>query len=233
MTLLKCDSQTDTHKSLATYKESIMSDINFKVRIHHNETLYTTHITSWEDDLITLAAPLSKLDWVLLPLQGHFKIDLITKTALYTTWVQIIKSLKPELGTLNYVCQITKPIIRKQQRQTFRLETLLDSHFEILNDDFEPINPSVTKSKGTILNISLGGLCFTSDTILAAGTPVVFHFHFLDEDFSLIGKILLDGMPTSSGSFSYRVQFINLSRADDAKLSRMIMAKQRLLRQKS
>lgn len=231
--MLKCNAQTDIHKSLATYKETIMSDISFKVRLHQDETFYTTQIISWENEFLTLAAPLFKLDLVLLPIHGHFQIDLMTKTALYTTYIQIVKILKPEPGQLHYVCKITKPLVRKQQRQTFRLQTVIDSTFETLDEQEDAIDSSVARCKGTILNISLGGLCFTSDTILSAGTLVTFHFNILEESFSLIGKILLDGIPTASDTFSYRVQFMNLSRAEDDKLSRMIMAKQRLLRQNS
>lgn len=236
MTLLKRDIRKDvttlTKESIATYRENILKDINLKVRIELNNNTYITEVSEWKDDTLILVAPLEQLDWVDLPRHTNLEIALMTKTALFTTLVQIITSLKKE-GTVYYSCQIIRPLIRRQQRQAFRLDITIDASFQLLPDVTETLPLNVPHYKGTILNISLGGLCLVSDVKLPQGALIYMTFEFLGTSLSLMGEILFEGERTSTGTYSYRVKFVGLSNSDETTLSGLIMTKQRLLRKNS
>lgn len=233
MTLLRRDIHKDiatlTKESIATYREGILKDINLKVRINLNNTTYITEVSEWKDDTLILVAPLDQLDWVILPRNTNLEIALMTKAALFTTIVQIMTPLKKE-GTVYYPCQVIRPLVRRQQRQSFRLDITIDTSFQLLPEGAETIPLNIPHYKGTILNISLGGLCFVSDVKLSQGTLVYMTFEFLDTALSLMGEILFEGERTSTGTYSHRVKFVGLSNTDETTLGRLIMAKQRLLR---
>lgn len=218
-----------THDSIIAYRENLLKDINLKVRIAVDDKTYITKLSEWEDDQITLAAPLEQLDWVILPVSRPLEIAFMTKTALYTTQVQVLTPLKKN-GSVYYSCKILKPLIRKQQRQFFRLDTMLEATYQLLPEDVISMPINSPHYKGTIVNISVGGVCLVIDECLKADTLIYMSFDFLETKLSLVGKVLFDGERTPSETYSHRLKFVNLSNGDENTLNRLIMTKQRLMR---
>ena len=218
-----------THDSIIAYRESLLKDINLKIRIAVDDKTYVTKLSEWENDTITLAAPLEQLDWVILSTARPLEITFMTKSALYTTQVQVLAPLKKD-GTVYYSCKILKPLIRKQQRQFFRLDTSLDATYQLLLEDMTTPPVNSPHYKGTIVNISVGGVCLVIDACLKANTLLYVSFDFLETRLSLVGRVLFDGERTLSGAYSHRVKFVNLSSSDENTLNRLIMTKQRLMR---
>ena len=161
-----------THDSIIAYRESLLKDINLKIRIAVDDKTYVTKLSEWENDTL----------------------------------------------------------IRKQQRQFFRLDTSLDATYQLLLEDMTTPPVNSPHYKGTIVNISVGGVCLVIDACLKANTLLYVSFDFLETRLSLVGRVLFDGERTLSGAYSHRVKFVNLSSSDENTLNRLIMTKQRLMR---
>ncbi len=234
MTLLKRGTTKNiavlTHDSIMAYREILLKDINLNVRITLDDKTYLTKVSEWDNDIILILAPLEQLDWVILPTSRYLETNFISKTALYSTQLQILTSIKQE-NNLYYSCKIVKPLIRKQQRQFFRLDATIDATYIFSPTDITiPLPANSPQYKGTIVNISVGGVCLVCTHRLEPDTLVYLTFTFLETTLSLIGQNLLEGERTRTGAYSHRIKFKHLCPQDENILHRLIMTKQRLMR---
>ncbi len=219
-------------ESIDTYQKSLMDDINLILRVTNHDNTYITKPVEWVDRMLIFEAPISKLDWVLYHQDSIIQVVFVSKLALFHTVITIIKSYRKE-NSLFYVAEIIEPIVKKQQREHFRLDITFDVHYQIINMDSEETTSSASYQKGFAINISTGGLCLNATKQFSKEQLLSLEFDFLNNHFVLLGKVLGLGERNEAGYYTHRIQFIDIDSADSNLLNRLIFEKQRLLLKKS
>ncbi len=216
-------------KTIKNHKDSLLSDINLSLRVTYDKNTYITKIVDWQEDIITFFAPMDKTDWVILPHGTNLDLCFISKKALYMSTIQILGKYMAKQN-LYYNAIISSPLIKKQQRQYFRLDVLMNVNYKLLPLNVSSVDLDTLKfHRGTTVNISVGGLCLVSDEKMNREDRIYMEFKFLDNDFKLMGELLNVGEKNNVGTYNHRVQFLDLSRRDENLLSTLIFKKQRLL----
>ncbi len=215
-------------KSINAYQKALLNDLNLKLRLVGNdEKTYTTTLVRWDDETITLAAPLVQRDWLIFPLPIQMNCAFISKGAICSTTILITRSHRNESGLL-YKADIIKPLIRTQQRSSFRLDLLMDMHFKITTSlDGLPLDDAPLH-KATCVNISAGGLCMSSSIGMATNQIVELHFNLLDNAFILQGTLLDESIKNDNGTYTNRIKFLDITPTTENLLTRLILEKQRL-----
>lgn len=217
-------------RSINLYQKGLMNDINLTLRLIDKEQTHITKPIEWIDDHIIFEAPLHQLNNVLYPIGTHLNVLFVGKVALFLSSISIIKSYRKE-NRLYYVGEITSPLTKKQQRQSFRLEVTMDVHYRVLpTEKYLPSSTimSLPLKVGTCINLSLGGICIVCDEQLHSHTILSLAFTLMDQKIQLKGKVLYIGEETTSGTYIHRIKFIHLSHYDTNLLNRLIFKKQLL-----
>lgn len=220
-------------KSADQYRDSLLKDINLILRlINPNEKVHTTTLTKWDKDEITFEAPIERCDWVIFPLPIVLEICFITKQSIYMSRLEVTKSQKVG-GKLLYKGQLLSPITKNQQRAHFRLAVLCKLQYRILPEIIksDSILEDLPFYEGTIVNISVGGLCMVCEKKLEANETLNIQFHFLEHDFDIRGSVLNLGERNANGDFTHRIKFLDVDSHKMNLLSKLIFEKQRLLMQ--
>ena len=187
-----------------------------------------THIESWENNQLLLAAPLSSQISTTILRNLPINVRFITESALYTAQVNFLKSTEQK-GIHYYQCQLLIPLVREQHRQSFRVNLLLDVDYQFLVPDYSTPYP-MQCHHGQITNISIGGISMLCSQKLTPNTLLNLHFNLLETDFNFIGEVICVDPPDYKGLFPHHIQFMNLTTTEENTLSRLIIEKQRLIR---
>lgn len=215
-------------ESVISYKRTLMEDINFSLRLTYQQQQYVTKPAEWIEDVIILEAPMKGPDYILLPTNTVLDVTLVCRTALFHTKLRIIKNHRKN-ESLYYMAEIIEPLVKKQQREAFRLNVLLDVNYHTLPiDDFTPSPSGTLEGKGTCLNISTGGMCLACKHQLRGKDKIQLDFSLVDEPLTLTGEILFLGEPTEVGTYTHRIRFTSLDSVTTNHLNRLIFKKQRL-----
>lgn len=217
------------YDSVKAYQGSLLSNMNLKMRLNFSQKTYATKLIDWVRDELVFDAPLDQLDWVLLNKGTRVTITFITKLAIFTAEVEIVSSHKKN-GAISYTSKLLTPLIREQQRDSFRLDVLLDLTYQLLpEEDKEYILSALPHYKGTILNLSMGGMCMISSKRLPKGSHLKLKFELVNTELLLTGEVLYIGEKNATGSYTHRIKFIYLELQDENILNRLIFEKQRQL----
>lgn len=221
-------------ESVKMYQKNLMDDMNLTLRLSY---LHNTHVTKpieWVERLLIFEAPISKLDWVIYPQDAIIDMVFVSKLALFHSQIRIVRSYRKG-NSLFYVGEVVSPIVKKQQREYFRLDVTFDVKFQLLpTEENEEIDfLELPYEKGICVNISTGGMCLNTNLQLKSSQNIMLEFYFVNMEFNLKGKILGLGEMNSVGYYSHRVQFQNLDIADTNLLTRLIFEKQRSLLKKT
>lgn len=213
-------------RSIALYRKSLMDDINLTLRLIYNDTTYLTKPTDWLESDIIFEAPMRGLDYVILPQDTIINVTLVSKSALFQTTLRITKKYRKNT-TLYYIAEIISPIVKKQQRADFRLEVILDTHYQLF---FSHTNSTtnIIEGNGTCLNISVGGMCLNCDHQFRTKDLIKLDFTLVETPLSFIGEVLYLGEQTESGSYTHRIRFIDVDNSKSNLLRQLIFQKQRL-----
>lgn len=221
-------------ESIKMYQKSLMDDMNLTLRLSYLNNTYITKPIEWEERLFIFEAPISKLDWVIYPVDAVVEMIFVSKLALFHSEMRIIKSYRRG-NSLFYVGEIISAITKRQQREHFRLDVTFGVTYQLLpenqDEDFEYTDLAV--EKGFCVNISTGGMCLNTNLQLKASQYMILTFEFVNMNFTLKGKVLGLGEKNDAGYYSHRIQFQELDIADMDLLNRAIFEKQRLLLKKS
>lgn len=221
-------------KSIEQYKNNIIKDINLVLRIvDEQKKMYKTTLNQWENDELTFEAPIYQCDWVIFNLPTVLELCFITNQSIYMTHIELRQRKQLE-GKLIYSGKITEPLVKKQQRAHFRLATLCPINYRIVPDIEATLTiPNTPFSKGTTVNISVGGLCMVSDEPFKPKQTMQLQFHFLEHDFDMRGVVLEQSQRNPNGTFTHRIRFVDIDSRKENLLSKLIFEKQRLLMQSS
>lgn len=218
----------DILKSIKLHKENILNDMNLTIRLTVGETTYITKLVEWSTYRFIIEAPLDKLDWVLFEDDTKAKVSFVTKTAIFGANSMIRRRYRKP-NTLYYVVELSSPLERKQQRQHFRLDVLLNMEYRVFPKDEDTSIEEIPYEPATGVNISLGGMCMTADKQLFKEDKLQMRVDFLEKSFSLVGKVLMPGEKILSGRYMHRIQFKDMDAKTQSLLNRLIFEKQRLL----
>lgn len=212
-------------KSIDTYYNSIMKDINASARIvveGAEDQTYITRIIDWNSREITFHAPLVLGDYIRLVHNHVYPFVIVTKSCIYTTSIEIIDFSRNKQDHFYYKGLITSPLLRNQQRRYFRLQWS------------EPFRYKIHKSseweQASILDISVGGLRMATQNKISRDDSIHIDITLLGTKIILNGVVLEELEKNSANLYVYRVQFHKLSGHRENLLSQLIMRRQRDMR---
>lgn len=211
--------------STYTYRKLLMEDTKLTVRLTYNHHTYSSHLIEWTDSTVIFEAPMRGTDDVIIPNHAAINATLVSKAGLFHTTFTISRNYRQN-NILFYVATITSPIIKKQQREAFRLDVLLDVHFDIIASENDKLQLPLS-GQGTCVNISVGGMCLTCDRQLHAKDQLQLSFTLVDTPLIYVGEVLFLGERIEQGYYSHRIRFVGLDAADTNQLNRLIFTKQR------
>ncbi|MHC1747359.1 MAG: flagellar brake protein [Cellulosilyticaceae bacterium] len=219
----------EIRNSLKKYKDNIMADINLVLRIIDNKHSYTTQLVQWDGTDITFFAPISQCDWVILDMSKTYELYFISNSTLFHTSVTLVNRYVQQ-EHMYYKGILTRPLVKKQQREHFRLPALLNLKYQVLPSECENYDiATLPVYVGSTTNISIGGMCMTTDTTIAVGASISIDLKFLSHDLTFRGKILTNPEQVPSGAYTYRIKFEKMDRKTENLLSRLIFEKQRMV----
>ena len=212
--------------SISTYKKALMSDMNLTIRLNYQQNTYLTRLVDWSESIVIFEAPMRGIDDVILPRETNLDVILVSKVGLFYTTFFIQKNYRQD-NKLYYVAQISSAIVKKQQREAFRLDILLDVQYSLIPKNDEITNP-IQSMDGTCVNISLGGMCLVCDQQFHTNDQLNLSFLLMDTLLQFKGEVLYLGEKTEQARYAHRIRFIDLKFSDIELLNRLIFEKQRL-----
>lgn len=216
--------------SIAQYRKGLMEDMNLILRLTANDQTYTTKLVEWVEDILIFEAPMRQLDYVIYPQKAKLQLIFVSKSALFSSHILLTKSYRKN-NSLYYVAEIITPIVKKQQRESFRLDISMDVMYQLLpSDDFDEslLFEDLPVKKATCINISLGGICINCDEQLHSHDHLSLTFTLVDTPLTLTGEVLFAGVRTEVGTYTHRIKFYGLSNSETNLLNRLIFEKQRM-----
>jgi len=213
-------------RSINTYNKLLMKDISLTLRLTYKNKTYLTKPIEWVENNVTFEAPMQGLDYVILPKDAIISVMLVSKYALFHTTFRILKNSRKD-ATLHYIAEITSPIVKDQQRESFRLEVILDTHYQLsLSNTTSTTDP--IQGNGTCLDISVGGMRLSCDHQFHAKDILKLDFTLLETPLSFKGEVLYLGERTESDSYTHHMRFIDVDKRKSNLLRQLIFEKQRL-----
>lgn len=212
--------------SINAYSKLLMKDYSLTLRLSYNNATYQTKLMEWSDNHISFEAPMQGIDYITLPKDIIIEAIFVSKSALFHTTFRILEMLQKDKISY-YRAEIASPIIKKQQREEFRLDVILDTHYKLCTDDVL-LTTDMVQGKGTCVNISVGGMCLSCAHQFHAQQLVKLDFTLVGTSLSLIGEVLYLGEPTESGNYMNRIRFIDPDASKSDLLRQLIFEKQRL-----
>lgn len=213
---------TNIQKSINTYYDSIMKDINSSVRIiseGKEVKTYISKILTWKNTEISFYAPLVKGDYIRFLHNKTYPFVFVTQQCVYMTTVKIINFSKDENNNFYYIATIVDSLERNQQRNHFRLEWVENFKYQI--------GESTEWEKAASLDISAGGLRMTSKKKIELHAQIHIDITLLDTNLHLYGIVLEELGKNTADLYVYRVQFHNISSNTENLIAQLIMKRQR------
>lgn len=226
---MKSKSETENiDKTIAMYQKNLMCDINLTLRLSDYDHTYITKPTEWTNREIVFESPIQQLDWVIFTTNDILEMVLISKFGLFHSRIKILRKYKSG-DNLFYVGEIVSSLIKKQQREYFRLDTIFDIKYQLVSN-YIPKSDNLCTSpyeKGICVNLSTGGMCFNSINQIDLYQFICVTFQFADLDFVLYAKVLEIGEKNHADYYPHRIQFVDMDTITVNSLTKSIFDKQR------
>lgn len=213
--------------------------------IQERKKVYRTKVFDvLSEDQLEIMMPIEKGKVILLPVDGQFDLTFYTNKGLYQCFARVLDRYKSN-NIYIVVMELTSNLRKRQRREYYRLGCALEVGFRKLAEQevrgleqnrFRPVEGLPLK-KGTVADISGGGMRFLSDSGLEEGTFVccsyTLPFRGTEKQYDLAGRILrseeIAGKP---GVFENRVQYINIDVDDREEIIKYIFEEERRQRHK-
>lgn len=174
-----------------------------------DKQVYVSKIQNFDEDgNITILAPIHQAKIVPLGVNTNYYIFVYTSKGLYSCETVVASRSKSENMYFITLKVLTK-MKKFQRRQYYRLDCILPFSYNISEEEDE-------WTKGTILDISGGGIRFSAEEKLERNTPIKCHLE-LDFD-GEIKEISVDGeivgskiLENEKDLFENRVEFEDIS----------------------
>lgn len=194
------------------------------------EEMYISKIQDFDkaQQRLTILAPLDGGKIIPLELNAEYYATVYTEMGLYRTEVAVVERSKDDNLYL-IVLEVLTTLTKHQRRQYYRLDCILTFQYkDEVNDQWH---------EGLILDISGGGIRFTSHSILIKEKVITCHLQLNFEEFTkhlyLTGTIIESTDSAIEGkAVENRVRFENVSVEDREAIIRFIFEEERRRRKK-
>lgn len=217
------------HKSLALGDKIELSRLKFNTnKTYNNETIYISLIQDIKEDSIIISAPVENGKIIPLEMGTTYMLSIYSKGGLFQC--RAVVSNRYKKSNLHFVDLEIKSKMRKhQRRQFYRLECALTFHFS--DEEKE------TYYKGIIIDISGGGLRFTSKEQIQVGSIVncIIDFNSIDKRkrLEIQGKTILSQLVDFQViKYETRIMFHDISTEDREAIIKFIFDEQRKRRKR-
>lgn len=213
--------ENNIEKDYRTYKSKVVDVVN--------------------DNTIKLAMPIEGGNIVLLPLEGVFDIFFYTNNGLYQSKGKVIERLK-ENNLFVFIFEMTQPIKKNQRREFYRYNCIIDMKYAIITEsESKMILPEVIEEargekikwkEGFIVDISGGGLRFTTNDEFAKSSYIIINFNLMInhrmKQYSTVIKIISsEKILNRSGQYENRGKYISLRKDEVEEIVRYIFEEER------
>ena len=197
------------------------------------------------DDKLEILMPIEQTKLVLLPVNGEYNLHFFTSRGLFQCDAKVENRYKD--GNLYLLeMKLTSSLQKYQRREFYRFPCVMDMEVRDLTADEKRrldqegefiAEDDVTGNKAVILDISGGGLRFTSTTPFEPKTTVVCNYVLRREGgnrrLCVAGKLLsCKRLPNNPGQYEQRVMFTHISPREREDIIRYIFEEERKKRQK-
>ncbi|QUH31460.1 flagellar brake protein [Vallitalea guaymasensis] len=218
-----------THKALALGDKVEVSRLKFNTNeTYKNEKVYVSIIQDINDDEIIISAPVENGKIIPLEVGASYILSIYTKGGLYKCKSSVKNRYKKkELHLITM--EVNSAMEKSQRRQYFRLECILSILFADINED--------TWSEGLIVDISGGGLRFTSKKKMEAGSTLKCKLNLNSKSkvdtIELKGNVILsDIVDFETMKYETRIMFDDISNEDREKIIKFIFEEERKRRKR-
>jgi len=229
-----------------------------QVRLMENTNrVYLSQVLDILDDYrMNIAVPIESGHLVPLEIGSRYEMSFLTNSGLYMCKCEIKNRLKQE--NLYYLAvSIISELKRDQRRQYFRLEKIIPLKYRVVSeleqrlryfmekkaykDDREKrlvseklLQLEGTRLEGTIVNVSGGGIKFSSMSKHENGTTLMLDFSLIDglkieAEAKVIGSAEISN---SKGKIEYRCEFKKIKKDLREAIVRYVFSEERKQRQK-
>lgn len=189
---------------------------------------YSSKVQELTDTTITILAPMDNGRIIPLELNSRFMVAIYNSKGLYKSEV-VVSSRRKEEKLYLIVLTIVSRLQKYQRRQYYRMDCLMT--FQYKDDTSNQWN------EGLVLDISGGGLRFTSNEKLIQDKGVICHMNFESnpdtQDLYITGQVVAsDAIELDSRTYETRLQFDIISDEDREKVIKYIFDEERRRRKK-
>ncbi|MCT4688246.1 flagellar brake protein [Vallitalea sp.] len=216
------------NKAVALGDKVEVSRLKFNTNdTYKNEKVYVSIIQDINDDEIIISAPVKNGKIIPLEVGASYVLSIYTNSGLYKCKSTVKNRYKKkELHMITL--EVKSPMEKSQRRQYYRLECILPILFADINED--------TWSEGLIVDISGGGLRFTSKRKMDANTILKCKIKLNSNDevdtIELKGKVILsDIVDFEATKYETRIKF-NISNEYREKIIKFIFEEERKRRKR-
>lgn len=197
------------------------------------------------NDRFEIFMPIEQTKLVLLPVGGEYNIHFFTSRGLFQCDAKVVNRYKS--GSLYLLeMKITNSLQKYQRREYYRYPCVLDMEVRELTaeekrrierEDVFEADENACGDKAVILDISGGGLRFTSATPFEAKSVVVCNFALARESgtkYMNVAGVLLscNRLENNPGQYEQRVKFKLITPREREEIIRFIFEEERKKRQK-
>ena len=219
--------------------------------------IYMSQVLDILDDYrMNIAVPIESGHLVPLEIGSRYEMSFLTNSGLYMCKCEIKNRLKQE-NLYFLAINIISELKRDQRRQYFRLEKIIPLKYRVISDLEQRLRYFMEKKAykddrekrivtekllqlegavmdGTIVNVSGGGIKFTSETKHENSTIISIRF-WLDEDIEIEAEAKIIGTAeilNSKGMTEYRCEYRKIKKEIREKIVRYVFSEERKQRQK-
>ena len=203
-------------------------ELTKKIEMVEAETFYSMVYELVDDKHILIQAPIEGGKIIPLELDVIYYACIYTNRGLFRGEVEVTKRLKD--NNLHYLeLTLLTPMKKYQRRQYYRMNCVLSFKYQ---DEEEE-----TWETGTLLDISGGGIRFSTSSAIKANQKIRCHLELRLRDYSISVEtegVILQSKPIEPDKIHYqnRILFEDLSLEDREKIIKFIFEEERRRRKK-
>ncbi len=232
----------------ATVDIRLMQSIKNDHTDQESETYRTDLFSVCSDTEIEVGVPFEKGKPVMLQDGLRYELVFLTDKGMFKGIGKVSGRYKRE-GFPLYKITIPKEIVKFQRREFFRISCMIPVIYSVLEeeeaelDDMEEIiestvhpSPETVRGMGTILDISGGGIRFSSKTDLSGYKFVLLQFNLEHdnqiEKLELVAMLMASELPAGGDKYINRVRILYKNSDFQEKIVRYIFEEERRMRRK-
>lgn len=191
------------------------------------------------DEQIEILMPMEQSKLILLPVDGEYNMCFFTQKGLYQCTGRVTERYKNN-SVYTLMFEITSDLKKQQRREYYRYaciipmlaRELVPDEITALSKGEEYIESGLPLRKGTIVDISGGGLRFVGSNQYEKGSEIYISYELPlpsgSKKYELIGRVLrAQPIANQPGEFEHRIQYTKISKESREEIIRFIFEEER------